>query len=148
MIQTSQSDADLTALVVENDSAQRALISLGLNRLGCTVFTAKDGIEARKMLEDRRPTLLVLDTYLPQINGIELLRQLKSAFKIDQCSVIMISPFGFEEVVQMAIQAGAHDFLVKPINMDELIQRAKGLLERRASSKQTSPALSTGSKKR
>ena len=148
MIQVNNAAVNTTALVVENDPAQRALITLGLNRLGCTVVSAKDGIEARSMLEDCRPTLMVLDTYLPQINGIDLLRQLKAAHLIDQCPVIMISSYGFEEVVQQVIQAGAQDFLVKPINVDELVQRARGLLDRSSNLRQAGPTLPAERQKR
>ncbi len=120
----------LVALVVESDATQRALISMGLSRMGCTVCSARDSAEARSLLEEKRPALLVLDTYLPKINGIDLLRQFKSAQLLGKCVVIMISAYGFEEVVQQAIQAGAQDFLVKPIDVDLLIQRAKMFLER------------------
>jgi DNA-binding response OmpR family regulator len=118
-----------TALLVENDPAQRAIITLGLNRLGCQVTCAKGPAEVEELLS-RRPDLLVMDTYLPQVNGIDLLRQFKADHLIDDCVVVMISSFGFGEVVQQAIQAGAHDFLIKPIDVDVLIQRSRFLLER------------------
>jgi DNA-binding response OmpR family regulator len=135
VVDSSKIPSKLAALVVENDTAQRAIISLGLNRLGYTVFSAKDGIETRAFLEESCPALLVMDTYLPQVNGIDLLKQLKAAHLLDQCFVIMISSYGFEEVVKIAIQAGANDFLVKPINVDELILRAKGLVDRNHNAK-------------
>ena len=120
----------LIALVIENDATQRALITLGLARMGCSVITAKDSDDARSLLEEKHPSLLVLDTYLPKTNGIDLLHQFKSAQLLTKCVVIMISSYGFEEVVQQAIQAGAHDFLVKPIDVDLLIQRARMFLDR------------------
>jgi two-component system response regulator DctR len=74
--------------------------------------------------------LLLLDLFLPQQNGIELLQQLRAAGLLAHTAVVVISGLGFSEVVQQAVQSGAQDFLVKPIDTDQLVERVNKVLKR------------------
>jgi len=111
------------AVVVEDDAATRSLIGLGLGRAGYEVLTTSDSSKALEILEKKKTAVLVLDTYLPQINGLDLLRRMKAERLIHGTIVIMISAYGFQEVVQQAIGAGAHAFLMKPVDIDLLLER-------------------------
>jgi DNA-binding response OmpR family regulator len=116
------------ALIVENDPPTRALLGLGLSRLGCQVISTTDSAEVLRLLSDQHPRVLVLDTYLPQINGLDLLRQARKEHLLQDTIVVMISAMGFGEVVQQAAAAGAHTFLVKPLDVDLLVERLSSLI--------------------
>jgi CheY-like chemotaxis protein len=119
-----------SVVVVEPDLVQRDLIRLALTRAGCDVVTASTGKAAAELLKSKQPALLLLDLFLPQQNGIELLQQLRAAGLLAHTAVVVISGLGFSEVVQQAVQSGAQDFLVKPIDTDQLVERVNKVLKR------------------
>jgi CheY-like chemotaxis protein len=122
--------ASPTVVVLEPDPVQRDLIRLALTRSGCAVVTASTGKEAIEMLKSAPPALLLLDLFLPQQNGLDLLQQIRSAGLVAHTAVVVISGLGFPEVVQQAVQSGAQDFLVKPIDTDQLVDRVNKVLKR------------------
>jgi two-component system KDP operon response regulator KdpE len=119
-----------SVVVVEPDLVQRDLIRLALTRAGCDVVTASTGKAAAELLKSKQPALLLLDLFLPQQNGIDLLQQLRAAGLLAHTAVVVISGLGFSEVVQQAVQSGAQDFLVKPIDTDQLVERVNKVLKR------------------
>lgn len=96
---------------------------LALTRLQWQVTWTADAAEARSLVAEKAPDLLILDTFLPGINGLDLFRQMKADHLLDTTEVVVISAFGFQEIVKQAIQLGARDFLVKPIDVDQFLAR-------------------------
>lgn len=116
------------ALIIETDALQRDLMRLTLENLGCEVFSTTDGGEARRLLRQRRPELLIIDTFVPNVNGFDLLKSYQTAHLLDATRVIMVSALGFEEVVRQALQLGVAAYLVKPLDMELFTARARALL--------------------
>ena len=116
-------------LMVEADAIQRDLIALALSRLNVSVFTTGSAQQVEAHLLAHRPDLMLLDVYLPQTNGLELLRQLKSKGLLGKTAVIVLSSLGFQEVVEQAVQAGALYFMVKPVDTDLLVKRVREILK-------------------
>ncbi|HEX2979345.1 MAG TPA: response regulator [Anaerolineaceae bacterium] len=119
------------ALLVEADPVQRDLIRLALSRLGLQVTVTTDGDRVVGMVEALHPAILVIDAFLPNRNGLEILRQLRDLGRLEETGVIFISGLGFREVVQQAVDAGAEVFLVKPVDTDLLVERARQMLAER-----------------
>jgi DNA-binding response OmpR family regulator len=114
---------DRSVLIVEADPVQKDIMRLALTRLQWQVTWTADAAEARSLVAEKAPDLLILDTFLPGINGLDLFRQMKADHLLDTTEVVVISAFGFQEIVKQAIQLGARDFLVKPIDVDQFLAR-------------------------
>lgn len=117
-------------LVVEDDLALRELITLVLGRLlPVEIVTAENGMEALKMYRLHRPQVMVIDILLPQLNGLDILRQLQQSGELKTSRAIVISALGYREVVQQALAAGAQNFIVKPFDVEVLVKHAREALE-------------------
>ncbi len=113
-----------TVLVIEDDHPLRDLISLVLiHGLNCQVVTADNGIDGLALYAELRPQVIILDILLPQMNGLDFLRQLRQETPHGDCVIFVISGLGYREVVQQAIELGATDFLVKPFDIQVLAKR-------------------------
>jgi two-component system phosphate regulon response regulator PhoB len=121
-------DNTFTILIVEADPVERDLIRLVLTRNGFMTEWVDNGEEALESVRKKRPDLILLDLFLPQQSGLGLLSQLMQSKPENVAPVIAISSLGFPEIVKQAIQAGARDFLVKPIETSQLVERVKKLL--------------------
>ncbi|MGB9639381.1 MAG: response regulator [Anaerolineales bacterium] len=118
-------------LIVEDDPAMRDLLELTLKQQFVPPFELKiapNGLEALDIIQENPPTLMILDILLPQMNGLQLLQQLRTESIYSDIRIVVISALGVREVVQQAIENGANDFLVKPFDMDTLIERVKQVL--------------------
>jgi DNA-binding NarL/FixJ family response regulator len=130
---------DHTVLVVDDDEACRALLTDLLERIGCTVYEAADGDEALDVARAVRPALVILDVGLPRVTGYEVCRELRDSFG-DSVAVMFLSGTRGEAIDRVAgLLIGADDYVVKPFDPDELINRARALLRRRAAGSRRSP---------
>ncbi len=117
-------------LVVEDDRTLSDLITLVLDQLvGCTLVRARSGIEALSLFEIHHPPVIILDILLPQMNGIDFLRELRDRGWLEQTQVIITSALGYREIVQQAMKLGAKDFIVKPFDIQMLVKRVQRALE-------------------
>jgi DNA-binding response OmpR family regulator len=112
-----------SVLVVEFEPLQRDLILLALKRSGYTPVLCEDAAGVRQMLLAHQPGVMLVDLYLPGVNALDLMRGLLQEGFFKQRAVIVLSALGFKEVVRQAIEAGADDFLVKPLQPEILIAR-------------------------
>ncbi|HEV2804863.1 MAG TPA: SpoIIE family protein phosphatase [Chthoniobacterales bacterium] len=105
-------------LVADDDATSRKLLTRILTRAGFACTEAPDGIEALKQLRDDPPSLLLLDYDMPGMNGAEVLKQLRHDGNalIAQIPAIMLTGHGGEESEVLCLEAGADDFVTKPIN--------------------------------
>ncbi len=117
-------------LVVEADPAQRDLARLALQRLDCEVITASNGNDALRLFKKHQPSIMIMDILVPELNGLELLNQLKSAKLLKNTIVIITSALAFQEVILKAKDAGVWDFILKPYDVNVLVKRVKSLLKR------------------
>ena len=114
-----------TLLLAENDSPLRDLLRLAFSQAGWQVACARDGVEALALARHNRPLVAVLNILLPKVNGLDVMRLLKKQPGCEQVPVILMSELAFRETVQQAIAAGAHDFLVKPFDLQVLLAKAQ-----------------------
>jgi two-component system, OmpR family, KDP operon response regulator KdpE len=115
-------------LLVEPDRALSDLMTMTLQRSGFNIKRAGSLVEARGILKRSRPLLVVLDLFVPDGSGLELLKELRTSRRIIRPNVIVISSFGFQEIVEQAIQGGAKDFILKPFDIDVLNEKIKNLM--------------------
>lgn len=127
-------------LVVDDEPAIRRLLRTSLTALGCTVYEAGGGREALRAVNAHRPDVLVLDLGLPDMDGSEVLRVLRSWSSIP---VIVLSVRDEEPTKVAALDAGADDYLTKPFGVEELMARIRVVLRRTVSSA-TEPVFKTG----
>lgn len=116
-------------LVVEDDMMNSRLLTTILTRLGYTVDTAFDGINGLEKVESSPPDLILLDLDLPRMDGYEVARRLKQSDHNKIIPIVVVSSFAEVENRIKALDAGADDFLSKPIDQVELKARVQSLLK-------------------
>lgn len=118
-----------SVLILEPNALQCDLIKLALIRHRMNpIICQPDSL--RQKLVQHLPDVLLIDTYLPGLNGLDLIDQLNSEVLIKRTRVFFISSLAFPEIVQRAAQMGASGFLVKPLNPDQLVTRILNSLGR------------------
>ena len=125
-------------LVADDDATSRKLLARILSSAGFSSAQAADGIEALKMLHAEPPSLLLLDFDMPGMDGAEVLKQLRqdSDPSIAQIPTIMLTGHGGEESEVLCLEAGADDFVTKPINQAVLRARIDTQLRLRSMRRQ------------
>ncbi len=116
-----------TAVVVEDDHDIGDVISGLLDQAGFDVTVARTGAEAMAVIRKRRPDLVTLDLSLPDIDGVEVCRQIRA---ISDCYVIVVSARADEIDRLIGLEVGADDYLVKPFSLRELQARVAALFRR------------------
>jgi CheY-like chemotaxis protein len=109
-----------TILVVDDEQEIRDLLREFLTRRGYCVKTASGGEEALKAIKAGAPNLVLLDIYMPGLNGVAVVRHLKQANLLSKLGVIMLTASQEEPLLQEALDLGAFDVLSKPVNLDDL----------------------------
>lgn len=115
-------------LVVDDEPDIRELVSEILVDEGYRVMTAENGEKARHALRERRPDLILLDIWMPDTDGISLLKEWAAAGELP-CPVIMMSGHGTVETAVEATRLGAYDFLEKPLSLAKLLLTVERALE-------------------
>jgi sigma-B regulation protein RsbU (phosphoserine phosphatase) len=126
--------ADGQILVVDDDAASRRLLVRTLSSAGYDCRESDSGIEALELLHRGQPSLLLLDFDMPVLNGAEVLKRLRSDRDpaVAQIPVIMLTGHGGEESEVRCLEAGADDFVTKPINTAVLRARIETQLRLRS----------------
>jgi DNA-binding response OmpR family regulator len=122
----------LSILILEPNILQCELIKMALVRGHMNPIVCDQPSALRQQLALHMPDALLIDTYLPGLNGLELIGQLNSETLLKRTKVFFLSSLGFSEIVQRAAQMGASGFLVKPLNPDLLVTRILGCFDRSA----------------
>ena len=104
---------NLSVLIVDDEEAARYGMRRALAALGCEIAEAGSVAAARRMMQDARFDLILLDVNLPGASGLDFLRELQTA-ESESPLVILITAHGSERMAVEAIKAGAHDYLAKP----------------------------------
>jgi DNA-binding response OmpR family regulator len=117
-------------LVVEDDLSILAGLSLNLRYEGYEVLQAQDGRKGLALALEGEPDLLVLDVMLPELNGYEVVAELRKRGSL--LPVIMLSAKGMEHEKIIGLDHGADDYMVKPFGLKELLARIKAHLRRHA----------------
>ena len=116
-----------TILVVDDDKKIVQLVSLYLRKEGYRVLPAFDGQEALEIARSQQPDLIVLDLFLPELDGADVCRLLRADSRVP---IIMLTARATDEDKLLGLNLGADDYLTKPFNPRELVARVRAVLRR------------------
>ncbi len=116
-----------TVLVVEDEASIASFVSLYLKNAGYAVKTATTGGDALQQAATQNPALIVLDLMLPDIDGIEVCRRIRSRSEIP---ILMLTARDEDVDKIIGLEVGADDYMTKPFNPRELVARVKSILRR------------------
>ncbi|MCB2111161.1 MAG: phosphate regulon transcriptional regulator PhoB [Defluviimonas sp.] len=119
-----------SVLVVEDEAAQREVLTYNLEAEGFRVAQADNGEEALLLALEAPPDLIVLDWMLPSVSGIEVCRRLKARPETRDVPIIMLSARSEEVDLVRGLETGADDYMVKPYSVAELMARVRTQLRR------------------
>lgn len=106
-------------LYVEDETEAREALSKYLKRHTGKIFTAADGLEGLHLFQEHLPDLVIVDLYIPQIDGLELIREMKKLSP--EVYVIITTAVDDVEVILRSVDIGINKYLLKPINPIELL---------------------------
>ena len=116
-------------LVVDDEADIRSLLEEILSEEGYAVASAANAAEARERYASDAPDLVLLDIWMPDVDGITLLREWSAAASARQCPVVMMSGHGTVETAVEATRLGAVDFIEKPVSLAKLLRTVEHALE-------------------
>jgi len=117
-------------LLVDDEVDILEFISYNLEKEGFKVYTAQNGAEAIKIAEKKVPNLIILDVMMPEMDGIAACEELRKIPSLQSCIIAFLTARG-EDYSQIAgFEAGADDYITKPIRPKVLVSRVKALLKR------------------
>jgi CheY-like chemotaxis protein len=110
-------------LIVDDEAQNRMLLRDPLEGLGYEAAEAENGAEALRKVADRPPDVILLDIMMPQLDGFEVCRRLKRNEKTAPIPILLVTALSDRKERLMGIQAGANDFLTKPVDIQDLTLR-------------------------
>ena len=128
-----------TILVVDDDHLLSELLQSRLHQAGFTVHTAEHGLLALERIRTLRPDLVILDVMMPGLDGISVLRQVKEEPALADIPILMLSRKTGAVAIGTSFEIGAHDYVTKPFDLEDLVARAKGILRRGERDHRASP---------
>ena len=124
------SENKLKILLVDDEIDILEFISYNLEKEGYTVFTAQNGVEAIKQAEKHQPHLIILDVMMPEMDGIAACEEIRKIPELKNTVIAFLTARG-EDYSQIAgFEAGADDYIAKPVRPKVLISRVQALLKR------------------
>ncbi len=127
--------SSIRILVVEDEESIQALIQFTLEQAGFSVQAAGSVEQARLLIDDVLPDILLLDWMLPGTSGVQFAKQLRSDERTKDMPIILLTARGEDIDKEHGLNQGADDYLTKPFSPRELIARINALLRRRAPQK-------------
>ena len=119
-------------LIVDDLEENRTLLERALKSSGYATESAESGREALSKISRRVPDMVLLDWMMPELSGLDTLRAIRERLPSSRLPVIMCTAIGEEMSVVAAINAGANDYMTKPISLPILRARMSAHLEQRA----------------
>ncbi|ERL56020.1 Hpt domain-containing protein [Psychrobacter aquaticus] len=122
-----------TILVVDDSVTVRKVTSRFLERQGFNVAVAKDGIDAIEILQDTTPDMILLDIEMPRMDGFEVATQVRHNQRLQHIPIIMITSRTGEKHRERALEVGVNDYMGKPFQEQELLNKIQGILGKKVS---------------
>jgi DNA-binding response OmpR family regulator len=127
-------------LIVEDEQDILQLITLYLEKEGFRTVSAKTGAEGLRQVKQEKPDLVVLDLMLPEIDGLEVCKRLRSSPDTAMLPIIMLTAKAEESDTVIGLELGADDYVTKPFSPKTLVARVKALFRRLERKPDESPA--------
>ena len=115
-------------LIVEDNEMIRVAIEHLMDKEGFLVAVANNGAEAYRLLDSIKFDMVLTDMMMPEVNGMEVIKHIKSNPAIEHMAIIVVSSTGAERYVNDAFRNGADDYIIKPFKPFELVLRIKKVL--------------------
>lgn len=119
-------------LIVDDEEDILSLVEYNLKKEGYRTIGVKTGEAALQLVEEETPDLIILDLMLPEMDGLEVCRILKSNENTSDIPIIMLTAKGEETDIVVGLEIGADDYVTKPFSPRVLLARTKALLRRKA----------------
>ncbi len=134
-----------TVVLIEDEGVILELLRAKLQSAGMIVHTAQDGISGFRLIQEKKPDLVLLDMLLPGMNGLRVLERMSGAGLLPALPVLIISNSGQTVELSRAMELGARDYLIK-VNFDpnEVLDRAKAILDTAPGAHQALGTAATG----
>jgi DNA-binding response OmpR family regulator len=120
----------ITVLVVEDETHIRRVLEYNLKLDGFEVYLAEDGATGLRIARDKCPDVILLDWLMPEMNGLQVLKELKDDVATKHIPVFMLTAKGMLSDVTQALEAGADDYITKPFNPMQLGKTIREKLEK------------------
>lgn len=120
---------DNRILIVDDEAINRTLIKTVLSKENYTLYFAVNGLEALEVLQKNEVDVILLDVMMPEMDGYETLRAIKSKTELANVQVIMITALSEKSVLKETLKLGADEFLNKPFDIEELKIRIRNVLK-------------------
>ncbi|MEQ8963761.1 MAG: adenylate/guanylate cyclase domain-containing protein [Coleofasciculus sp. C2-GNP5-27] len=115
-------------LIVDDEETQRLLMRRVIEKEGYQILEASDGLDCLRTCKKTSPDIILLDAMMPVMDGFACCQQLKKNPKMGQVPVLMITALEDKKSVNQAFEAGATDYVTKPIHWPVLLQRVRRLI--------------------
>ncbi len=126
-------------LAVDDEPLNLQTLTAFLSPLGYNIITAKSGSEALDILQRNASiALVILDVMMPRLSGYDVARMIRQTHQAHELPIIMLTAQGYPEDIVAGFEAGANDYLAKPVNRPELLARVKSLISLRDSAREHS----------
>jgi len=122
--------SDIKILCVDDEPDILEILKYNLSNEGYNVSTAKDGVSAIKKANDSKPNLIIMDVMMPNMDGIEACEKLRNDIKFNDTIIMFLTARGEDYSHVAAYEAGADDYVTKPVKPKILLSKVKGLLRR------------------
>jgi len=115
-------------LIIEDEPDAASLLKMHLEKYGYEVLAAGDGKEGYRLARTRAPDLILLDLMIPEMDGFWVCSMVKSDKRFAGIAVIALTARSTAEDMKNAKECGADDYVIKPFEFSELLEKIKGLL--------------------
>ena len=122
--------SDITILCVDDEPDILEILKYNLSNEGYNVLTANDGLSAISKAKEIIPNLIILDIMMPNMDGIEACEKLRADQKFNDTIIMFLTARGEDYSHVAAYEAGADDYVTKPVKPKVLVSKVKGLLRR------------------
>ncbi|WP_205665612.1 sporulation transcription factor Spo0A [Anoxybacter fermentans] len=123
-------EKDITIVLVDDNKEFCELVREYLDQQENmqVVGVAYNGVEGLKLIEEHQPDVVILDIIMPHLDGIGVLEELNRKNMIQNQKIIMLTAFGHEEVTQRVVELGANYYIMKPFDLEKLVERIDQLM--------------------
>lgn len=122
--------SDIKILCVDDEPDILEILKYNLSTEGYDIYTASDGLSALKKANEILPNLIIMDVMMPKMDGIETCEKIRSQDKFNDTLIMFLTARGEDYSHVAAYEAGADDYVTKPVKPKILVSKVKGLLRR------------------